>query len=95
MYAVVGVWTMDDNHRDEQDRGLLTQVIPSVRTYPGFVRGYWMRDPETGKAHTTIVLDDAETAQAFKRLVQSNRQAHAQVGITNDTLTVVEVTATA
>jgi len=93
MHAVVGVWTMAESQRAEQDKGLAEIIIPIVRAHPGFVCGYWMRDPETGKGHTTIVLHNEESARALKKVVEGNRQAQARAGITNDTLAVVEVQA--
>ncbi|MPZ00467.1 MAG: hypothetical protein GEU97_21305 [Actinophytocola sp.] len=95
MFAVIGIWTMDESQREQQDAGLITEVVPQVKQHPGFVSGYWMRDPETGKAHSTIVLDSEESARSFKELVHGSRQAQARVGITNDTLALVEVTAAA
>jgi hypothetical protein len=93
MYAVVGIWTTDESRRDEQDRGLRDEVIPIVAAHPGFVAGYWMRDPETGKGYTTVVLDSAAAATAFKAFVVGRAQEAAQVGLTNDVLAVAEVLA--
>jgi hypothetical protein len=93
MYAVVGVWNMDPGRREEQDRGLRELIIPAVRSHPGFVAGYWMRDPETGKGHTTIVLDSEPSARAFKDAVLGNARDQAKAGITNDSLAVVELLA--
>lgn len=93
MYAVVGIWTMLEGLRAEQDQGLLAQIVPSTKAHPGFVSGVWMRDPETGKGHTTIVLADETSARAMKAAIEANRQAQARVGVTNDTLALVEVTA--
>lgn len=93
MYAVVGIWTEAESQREEQDRGLRAQVIPIVRAHPGFVAGYWMRDPETGKGYTTIVLDGEESADSFKALLAGRAQEAALVGVTNDVLAVAEVRA--
>ena len=95
MYAVVGIWNMDPAGREEQDRGLRDLIIPSVRRHPGFCAGYWMRDPETGKGHTTIVLDSESSARAFKDAVLGNARDQARAGITNDSLAVVELLAQA
>lgn len=95
MHAVVGIWTQAEDQRDEQALGLHNEVIPIVRAHPGFVAGYWMRDPETGKGHTMIVLDSEESATAFKALVTGRLQQAAQVGITNDLLAVTDVLAEA
>jgi hypothetical protein len=95
MYAVVGIWNIDPAFRDTQDQGLHELVIPSVRNHPGFVAGYWMRDPHSGKGHTTIVLDSEQSAQAFKENVLGNSQNQAKAGITTDSLAVVEILAQA
>jgi hypothetical protein len=93
MFAVVGIWNLDPALREEQDRGLPELIIPSVRSHPGFVAGYWMRDPESGKGHTTIVLDSEESARAFKEIVLGNARNQAKAGITNDSLALVEMVA--
>jgi hypothetical protein len=93
MYAVVGVWNFDPARQNEQDQGLQELIIPSVRSHPGFVAGYWMQDPESGKGHTTIVLDNEMSARAFKEIVLSNTQSQAKAGITNASLAVVEMLA--
>ncbi|MGH3516816.1 MAG: hypothetical protein ACRDQ7_05255 [Haloechinothrix sp.] len=93
MHAVVGIWTAAESQREEQDRGLREQILPLVKAFPGFVAGYWMRDQETGKGYTTIVLDSAESARRFKALVVGNARAQAEVGITNDVLATVRVLA--
>lgn len=93
MFAVMGIWTTDESRRDEQERGLRDEVIPIVTAQPGFVAGYWMRDPETGKGYTAVVLDSEAAATAFKALVVERAQEAAQVGLTNDVLAVTEVLA--
>lgn len=95
MYAVVGIWNMDPDGPDEQHRGLRDLTIPSVQNHPGFRAGYWMRDPESGKGHTTIVLDSEPSARAFKDAVLGNALNQARAGITNDSLAVVELLAQA
>jgi hypothetical protein len=79
MYAVVGIWT----------------VVPLVETQPGFVSGYWMHDPETGKSHTTVIFSDRQSAGGFKALVERGTKRAAQAGVTSDILTAVDVLADA
>ena len=94
MYAVVGVWTLTQDGPESRDR--LHDVIGRVVTeHPGFVAGYWMHDAETGKDHTTFVLDCEESAREFKALVLSGGQAQARAGVTSDYLAVVDVVADA
>ncbi|GEM_PF-818991 len=95
MHAVVGIWTRDEQHRDEQNRLLHEEVVPLAKGRPGFVCGFWMHDPETGKGHTTTIFDTRESARDFKTLVESRSQRAAQVGVTSDILTTVEVVADA
>ncbi|MFF4625082.1 hypothetical protein [Nonomuraea jabiensis] len=92
MHAVVGFWTVDEALRAERVRGLHEEVIPITSSQPGFVSGYWMHDPETGKSHTTIVFDDRESADRFKSVVEARSRRAAQVG-TADILAVVDVEA--
>ena len=94
MHAVVGVWTIAEDRRESQERAL-RNVVPCVTAQPGFVAGYWMLDAETGKSHTTILLDSEESARRFKALLLSNARAHARAGVTSDYLTVVDVVANA
>lgn len=93
MHALVGVWSaargMADTHRQE----LETKIVPMVRSLPGFVHGYWTEDAETGKLHTFIVFDDEAGARFLKGVVEGNSQAQARVGISYDSLSIVEVKA--
>jgi hypothetical protein len=95
MHAVVGIWTVDEARHDEQRRLLDEHVIPLVKTQPGFVSGYWMHDPETGKSHTTVIFTDRQAAGGFKALVERATKRAAQAGVTSDILTTVEVLADA
>lgn len=95
MHAVVGIWTTDETRRDEQNRTLNERIVPLVRSQPGFVSGYWMHDPETGKSHTAIIFDSHSSASRFKTLVASRTQLAAQDGVVNDILATVEVVADA
>jgi hypothetical protein len=91
MHAVVGVWTIAQDWRESPDRELRDVVVRLVTAQPGFLAGYWMHDAETGKAHTTVVLDSEESARKFKALLQSNAKAQARAGVTSDYLAVVDV----
>jgi hypothetical protein len=84
---------MDPGRREEQDCSLHELIIPTVRSHPGFRVGYWMRDPESGKGHTTIVLDSEQAARAFNYAVLDNARNQARAGITNNSHAVVELVA--
>ena len=95
MYAVVGIWTLDEALRDEQLRALREEIVPDTTRAPGFLRGYWMQDPETGKAHSMVVFATLDAALEFKTAVSSRFQAAARLGITSDILRTVDVIASA
>jgi hypothetical protein len=95
MYAIVGVWSTDEGRDEEQRRALEDRIVPLTRARPGFVTGYWMRDAETGKAHTAVVFADEESAEGFKRFVESRSQEAARAGMTADFCALVEVVAQA
>jgi hypothetical protein len=82
---------------EEQLRGLHEMIVPLAKQQPGFVKGLWTRDPDTGKTHTTIVLDSEDAARQFKAMVESadRRQERARVGVTADFLVITEVLADA
>jgi hypothetical protein len=93
MHAVFGRWTMDETRTEEQAQQLRDRIVPMVKAQPGFVAGYWTRDPQTGRTHTAIILDSEESADALKTLIDAGRQQAAQAGVTNDFLVITDVTA--
>lgn len=95
MYAVVGIWTLDESLRDEQLRALRDEIVPLTSRTPGFLHGYWTHDPETGKAHTMIVFSSSEAAHNYKAQVSRRSQAAAQLGIISDILRTVDVVTSA
>ncbi len=95
MHAVVGVWARDAGQSEEQLRELRERIVPNIRRSPGFVAGYWMHDPATGKDHTLIVFETEDAARTCKAGVEQNSQRQAAVGVHRDVLTIVEVVAEA
>jgi putative monooxygenase ydhR len=95
MYALVSVWTTAQGQLDEQLRGLHEQVVPRVTKLPGFVAGYWTRDPVTGKAHGLAVFENETEARRLKEFIQGDTKRAAEAGMTYDSLAIVEVLASA
>ena len=95
MHALVGVWSAARGMADTQQQELDTKIVPLVRRLPGFVDGYWTEDAETGKLHSFVVFDDEAGARFFKGVVEGSSQAQARVGISYDSLSIVEVKARA
>src|SRR5262245_17525242 len=90
MYGGIGICTDDEARQDEQRRLLHEKVVPLVSRQPGFVSGYWMHDPETGKSHTAVMFADRESAEDFKSFVEREVRRTALAGLTSDTLSAVE-----
>ena len=95
MYALVSVWTVAEGRLDERRRGLHDQVVPRVSGLPGFVAGFWNRDPVTGKAHGLAVFENEAEARHLKEFIQGDTKRAAEAGMTYDSLAVVEVLASA
>lgn len=95
MYALVSVWTMAEGRLDEQLRRLNHDVVPNVSKLPGFVSGYWNRDPVTGKAHGLAVFENEAEARRLKEFIQGDTKRPAEAGLTYDSLAIVEVLASA
>ena len=95
MYALVSVWTMAEGRLDEQLTGLHNQEVPKVTKLPGFVAGYWNRDPVTGKAHGLTVFENETEARRLKEFIQGDTKGAAEAGMTYDSLAIVEVLASA
>jgi hypothetical protein len=93
MHAVVGIWSVDESRREEQERALRADVVPATAEQPGFVNGYWMRDAETGKVHTLSVFDTEPHARAYKDHVTRSSRSAARIGLTADVVAMVEVAA--
>ena len=93
MHAVVGIWTLDESRREEQDRVLREEIVPRVARTPGFVSGYWTYDPESGRAHSLVVFDSEVAAAGFRAGVERASQAAARVGVTGDVSSTVDVLA--
>lgn len=92
-YAVIGSWTLAAGRWEEQVRGLREQVVPLTRQIPGFVATYWLGDRVTGKASSTVILEDEEAARRFQDFVEQNATNREQADVTMESLSMAEVTA--
>ncbi len=67
---------------DDPSVKLLRETISGT---PGFVAGFHMRDPQTGKAFSLSVYEDTEAAKAAGQRMQA-RPADRRVGVEPDTV---------
>jgi len=97
MYAAIGVWNMEADNWEEQQRALHEEIVPLVSQSPGFVSGYWMADRTTAKTYTTIIFEGEEAAQRFKGFVLGEERAERQeeAGVGNESFVIAEVLAEA
>ncbi len=69
MYAVLVKVQIDPARHDEAMSGLHDSVVPQVKTAPGFVRGTWFGDQETG--HGVMLFQSEEQARQMVAMVTS------------------------
>jgi uncharacterized protein YhfF len=69
MHAVVASVTIDQDHLDEAQEALNSQVVPGVRQLPGVVAGYWLQ-PAPGQGYSTVVFDSEDNAKAAAETVK-------------------------
>lgn len=92
MYAVVGIWEMDPQQREEQ-AAARERIVAGVAQLPGLVKGYWSDSSEPNRAHTFIVFDDRSAAESFAADVRGNIENQSRSGVRNISLDLVTVTA--
>ena len=90
MHAAVVTLTIDPGQAPEAAAALTNDILPRIRSAPGFVAGYWL-EPSQGKGFSMVLFDTED-------------QAHASVppagdwtapGVTIDSIDVRRVAATA
>ncbi|HTA06810.1 MAG TPA: hypothetical protein VK774_10635 [Solirubrobacteraceae bacterium] len=67
---------------DDPNVKLLRETISGT---PGFVAGFHLRDPQTGKAFSLSVYEDADAAKAAGQRMQA-RPADERVGVDPDSV---------
>jgi len=64
-FAAVVKVELPEGHTIEQGRQMLeSQVIPAVKSYPGFVTGYWLFPPSGREGLSFVVYKDEASARA-------------------------------
>jgi hypothetical protein len=63
MYAAVVSVSIDEAVQDSAEASLKEEIVPMVKSAPGFVAGYWLA-PEDGKATSMVLFDTEEQARA-------------------------------
>lgn len=70
-----------DGLPDDLNDGAVDLLRATVREVPGYVAGFHLRDPDTGKALSVVVFEDREALQRCGQALAS-RPDDQKVGIT-------------
>jgi len=88
MHAALLTVTIDPAQADAARVALAEQVVPMVRSAPGFVAGYWV-DPVDGKGLSFVVFE----SEAQARQTAPPAGASPAPGVTVDSTQILEVVA--
>lgn len=81
MYAVIGTWDVPGSRQDHLD-GLTSNVIPFIRTLPGFVSARFAHEVDGDASYSYLVFTDRESAERFVSVsAPSRRQVQAEAGV--------------
>jgi hypothetical protein len=95
MYATVGIFSMDPSRSVEHRQALHDRIIPMVRQQPAFVSGYWNLEAGSARSYAYLVWQSEADARRFTELLRQQAEAQARSGVTLDSITVVELIASA
>ncbi|HEX4863013.1 MAG TPA: hypothetical protein VFV02_03015 [Acidimicrobiales bacterium] len=62
MHGLLVAVKIDQAGVDEAMKMLNDQVVPTVKSAPGFVAGYWMRDESAGMGYSIAIFDTEQAA---------------------------------
>jgi len=94
-FATLATFQLDLSREAEQKEGLARMIVPGVKASPGFVSGCWTLDRERSESVVLVTFDTIDHAELFADNVKANAQGQAAVGISLESIKVVEVSASA
>jgi hypothetical protein len=62
MHAALVTLTIDPDHAPAAADALTRDILPAIRSAPGFVAGYWL-EPVDGRGFSFVVFDTEEQAR--------------------------------
>ncbi|MDQ3485961.1 MAG: hypothetical protein M3445_11230 [Actinomycetota bacterium] len=77
MHAVLVKVRIDPGRYEEAMQGLRENVVPGAKGAPGFVKGTWFGDTESG--HALVVFESEAHAQQMAGMVTSEPEDPVQV----------------
>lgn len=63
MHAALVTLTIDPAQAPAAAAALMSDILPGVRSAPGFVAGYWL-EPADGRGLSIVLFEDEEQARA-------------------------------
>jgi hypothetical protein len=93
MNAVVVRVTFNDVEAAEQM--LHEEVVPNVKQVPGFVAGWWTRDPDNTNGMGVIIFESEDTANGVKAQLESDEGPGGNPAVSLQGVEVREVVASA
>ena len=63
MHAALVSLTIDPQQAPAAAQALMNDILPRVRSAPGFVAGYWL-EPADGQGFSIVIFDTEEQARA-------------------------------
>ena len=90
MHAVLVTLTIDPDQAPAAANALVNDILPAVRSAPGFVAGYWL-EPADGQGFSIVLFETEEQA----RQTAPPASSWAAPGVTIDGVEVRRVAATA
>jgi len=70
MHAALVSLTVDPQHAPAAAQALMNDILPRVRSAPGFVAGYWL-EPADAQGFSMVVFETEEQARAAMPPVSS------------------------
>jgi len=92
MHALYVTVTIADGSYESAHKALREQIVPKVRTSPGFVKGYWTAAANKHDGASIVVFKTEQDAKNAAQMFQSNPMP---AGVTPGTVEVREVVADA
>jgi quinol monooxygenase YgiN len=77
VYAVLVTVRIDPSRAQETLDDLATRVVPQAKAAPGFVRGTWFGDHDSG--HAVILFDSREHAEQMTEIDGPPPEAPVQI----------------
>jgi hypothetical protein len=62
VYAALVTLTIDSEQAPAAANALVSDILPTVRSAPGFIAGYWM-EPAGGQGFSIVVFETEEQAR--------------------------------